>query len=160
MPNFRLDGKKALVTGAARGLGKAIADGLADSGATVYGTSRDAESARRSANGTGRPPLPVDVTRSTPIWRRFAEALMQESGGIDLLVNNAGVNVPKPALELTDEDWDTVFDTNLKGSFFLTTALARHWIDGGTQVLSSMSHRRPESSESRNARHTAPVKPA
>ncbi|GAC1495580.1 MAG: hypothetical protein NVS2B15_17560 [Pseudarthrobacter sp.] len=58
---------------------------------------------------------------------------MQESGGVDLLVNNAGVNVPKPALELTTEDWNTVFDTNLKGSFFLTTALARHWIKNGTQ---------------------------
>jgi 2-deoxy-D-gluconate 3-dehydrogenase len=59
---------------------------------------------------------------------------MQESGGIDLLVNNAGVNVPKPALELTVEDWDTVFDTNLKGSFFLTTSLARHWMKSGTQA--------------------------
>jgi NAD(P)-dependent dehydrogenase (short-subunit alcohol dehydrogenase family) len=60
------------------------------------------------------------------------DSLVQESGGIDLLVNNAGVNVPKPALELTDQDWDTVFDTNLKGSFFLTTALAQHWVDRGT----------------------------
>lgn len=67
----------------------------------------------------------MDITEPTQILQ-FADDLMQESGGIDLLVNNAGVNVPKPALELTTEDWDTVFDTNLKGSFFLTTALARH----------------------------------
>lgn len=132
MPDFRLDGKKALVTGAARGLGKAIADGLAESGATVYGTSRDAESARLISERYGTPAFPVDITEPTQILQ-FADDLMQESGGIDLLVNNAGVNVPKPALELTTEDWDTVFDTNLKGSFFLTTALARHWVKNGTQ---------------------------
>ena len=132
MPDFRLDGKKALVTGAARGLGKAHAACLAESGATVYGTSRDAESARLISERYGTRALPVDITEHAQI-ARFAEDLMQESGGIDLLVNNAGVNVPKPALELTTEDWDTVFDTNLKGSFFLTTSLARHWIKSGTQ---------------------------
>lgn len=58
MPDFRLDGKKALVTGAARGLGKAIADGLAESGATVYGTSRDAESARLISERYGTPAFP------------------------------------------------------------------------------------------------------
>jgi 2-deoxy-D-gluconate 3-dehydrogenase len=131
VPNFRLDGKKALVTGAARGLGTAIADGLAESGATVYGTSRDADSARRISERYGTPSLPMDVTGTHGI-RGFVDSLVQESGGIDLLVNNAGVNVPKPALELTAEDWDTVFDTNLKGSFFLTTAIAQHWVDRGT----------------------------
>jgi NAD(P)-dependent dehydrogenase (short-subunit alcohol dehydrogenase family) len=130
MLSFRLDGKKALVTGAARGLGRAIADGLAESGATVYGTSRDAASARLVSERYGTPALVVDLTDTTST-RGFVDSLLQESGGIDLLVNNAGVNVPKPALQLTDEDWDTVFDTNLKGTFFLTTALARHWIDSG-----------------------------
>jgi NAD(P)-dependent dehydrogenase (short-subunit alcohol dehydrogenase family) len=132
VPDFRLDGKKALVTGAARGLGKAIADGLAESGATVYGTSRDAESARLISERYGTPSFPVDITKPTQILR-FTEDLLQESGGIDLLVNNAGVNIPKPALELTIEDWDTVFDTNLKGSFFLSTSIARHWIKSETQ---------------------------
>jgi 2-deoxy-D-gluconate 3-dehydrogenase len=132
VPDFRLDGKKALVTGAARGLGQAIADGLAESGATVYGTSRDAESARRISERYGTSALPLDITEPAQVLQ-FADDLVQESGGIDLLVNNAGVNVPKPALELTTEDWDTVFDTNLKGSFFLTTSLARHWVKNGTQ---------------------------
>jgi 2-deoxy-D-gluconate 3-dehydrogenase len=132
VPDFRLDGKKALVTGAARGLGRAIADGLAESGATVYGTSREAQSARLISERYGTPALAIDLTEHAKIaW--FADDLMQESGGIDLLVNNAGVNIPKPALDLTTEDWDTVFDTNLKGSFFLTTSLARHWIETGTQ---------------------------
>lgn len=130
MLSFRLDGKKALVTGAARGLGKAIADGLAESGATVYGTSRDAASAKQVSERYGTPCLPVDLSDTTHI-REFAESLLAVSGGIDLLVNNAGVNVPKPALELTEHDWDSVFDTNLKGSFFLTTAIAQHWVDRG-----------------------------
>ena len=130
MLNFRLDGKKALVTGAARGLGRAIADGLAECGATVYGTSRDAESARQISERYGTPTLPIDITETKEI-HRFTDSLMEESGGIDLLVNNAGVNVPKPALELTADDWDAVFDTNLKGTFFLTTAVAQHWVDKG-----------------------------
>jgi NAD(P)-dependent dehydrogenase (short-subunit alcohol dehydrogenase family) len=133
VPDFRLDGKKALVTGAARGLGKAIPHGLSESRSPVYGTSRDAESARRISERYGTPALPVDITEPAQV-RQLADDLMQESGGIDLLVNNAGVNVPKPALELTVEDWDTVFDTNLKGSFFLTTSLARHWMKSGTQA--------------------------
>jgi len=127
-----LDGKKALVTGAARGLGKAIADDLAQSGATVYGTSRDAQSAGLISERYGTPALPIDLTEPAKM-ARFADDLIQESGGIDLLVNNAGVNIPKPALDLTVEDWDTVFDTNLKGSFFLTTSLARHWMKNGTR---------------------------
>ncbi|PNH80736.1 SDR family NAD(P)-dependent oxidoreductase [Arthrobacter sp. AFG20] len=131
MPNFRLDGKKALVTGAGRGLGKAIADDLAESGATVYGTSRDAATAQQISDRYGTPPLAVDLGSAGSI-SGFAESLQQVSGGIDLLVNNAGVNVPKPALELTEDDWDTVFDTNLKGTFFLTTALARQWVAAGT----------------------------
>ncbi|UKA54637.1 SDR family oxidoreductase [Arthrobacter sp. FW305-BF8] len=131
MPNFRLDGKKVLVTGAGRGLGKAIADDLAESGATVYGTSRDAATAQQISERYGTPALAVDLSSSGNI-SGFAESLQRASGGIDLLVNNAGVNVPKPALELTEDDWDTVFDTNLKGTFFLTTALARHWVAAGT----------------------------
>jgi NAD(P)-dependent dehydrogenase (short-subunit alcohol dehydrogenase family) len=131
VPNFRLDGKKALVTGAGRGLGKAIADDLAESGATVYGTSRDAATAQLISERYGTPPLAVDLSSAGNI-SGFAESLQQASGGIDLLVNNAGVNVPKPALGLTEDDWDTVFDTNLKGTFFLTTALARHWVAAGT----------------------------
>jgi 2-deoxy-D-gluconate 3-dehydrogenase len=131
VPNFRLDGKKALVTGAGRGLGKAIADDLAESGATVYGTSRDAATAQQISERYGTPALAVDLSSPGNI-SGFAESLQRASGGIDLLVNNAGVNVPKPALELTEDDWDTVFDTNLKGTFFLTTALARHWVAAGT----------------------------
>jgi NAD(P)-dependent dehydrogenase (short-subunit alcohol dehydrogenase family) len=93
---------------------------------------REAQSARLISERYGTPTLAIDLTEHAKM-ARFTDDLMQESGGIDLLVNNAGVNVPRPALDLTPEDWETVFDTNLKGSFFLTTSLARHWLETGTR---------------------------
>jgi len=131
MPNLRLDGKKALVTGAAGGIGRAIADCLAACGATVYGTSRDSSTCRQIQQRYGTASLPLDLADTRSVGE-FVESLLQTTGGIDLLVNNAGVNVPKPALELTEADWDNVFGANLKGTFFLTTALARHWVASGT----------------------------
>jgi 2-deoxy-D-gluconate 3-dehydrogenase len=88
-------------------------------------------SARRISERYGTAPFAIDVT-STGGINDFIESLLVESGGIDLLVNNAGVNVPKPAVELTEDDWDSVMGTNLKGAFFLTTALGRHWLDKGS----------------------------
>ncbi|MBO0679143.1 glucose 1-dehydrogenase [Mycolicibacterium sp. S2-37] len=123
-----LTGKRALVTGAGRGLGKAIADGLAESGAVVYGTSRDRDAAESIARRYGTQPLTVEMTDVTAMRGALAEVL-DHSGGIDLLVNNAGVNIPKPAVDVTEQDWDTVFDTNLKGTFFLTSALATTWLN-------------------------------
>ncbi|HUX04436.1 MAG TPA: SDR family oxidoreductase [Acidimicrobiales bacterium] len=127
MIDFRLDGHRALVTGAGRGLGAAIADGLVGLGATVYGTSRDPESARSIAERLGTPAQVIDVG-DVGALDAFVERLNEESGGIDLLVNNAGVNITKSAIEVTEQDWDTVLDTNLKGSFFLSSAFARAWL--------------------------------
>ncbi|WP_372443028.1 SDR family NAD(P)-dependent oxidoreductase [Mycolicibacterium baixiangningiae] len=115
------------MTGAGRGLGKAIADGLAEAGAVVYGTSRDRDAAQSIARRYGTRPVTVDVT-DTAAMRTSVADLLDHSGGIDLLVNNAGVNIPKPAVDVTEEDWDTVLDTNLRGQFFLTTELARTWL--------------------------------
>lgn len=131
MINFRLDGRSVLVTGAGRGLGKAISDGLTELGATVYGTSRDAETSKQISKRYGTPPLTVEMTDTDSI-QHFVSELYELSGGIDMLVNNAGVNVPKPAIELTNDDWDTVFDTNLRGSFFVSTALAKIWLETDT----------------------------
>ncbi len=127
MIDFRLEGHRVLVTGAGGGLGAAIADGLAALGATVHGTSRDARTAQLIAERLGTPPHILDLT-AIGTFPAFAQSL-EESGGVDMLVNNAGVNVPALALDVTENDWDTVVDTNLKGSFFLATALARSWID-------------------------------
>ena len=131
MKSFELTGKKALVTGAGRGLGKAIADGLAELGATVYGTSRDPETAREISSRYGTAPLLLELEDAEGL-DRFTDDLFSAAGGIDLLVNNAGVNIPKPALELTPADWATVMTTNLTGGFFLSTAFARRWQETGT----------------------------
>lgn len=130
MPNFRLDGKTALVTGAGRGLGRAIADALAEQGATVHGTSRDPETADRIATRFGTPPQTVDIADLESV-QGLVDRLSRPGTDIDLLVNNAGVNIPSPAIDVSAHDWDTVFNTNLKGPFFLSTSLARSWIEAG-----------------------------
>ncbi|HST73508.1 SDR family NAD(P)-dependent oxidoreductase [Kocuria sp.] len=125
----RLDGHRALVTGAGRGLGRAVADALAELGAVVHGTSRDPGTARQIAERYGTAPLPLDLG-DIGSFPGFVDAL-QDTGGIDLLVNNAGINIPRRAVDVTVEDWDAVMDANLKGSFFLTTAVARRWLADG-----------------------------
>ncbi|MCZ2401651.1 SDR family oxidoreductase [Paenarthrobacter sp. Z7-10] len=130
MVNFGLDGKQILVTGAGRGLGRAIADALTGLGATVYGTSRTAAGAQAIAERLGTPAQVLDVAETASL-ATFVDELDQTSGGIDMLVNNAGINIPKPATTLTENDWDSVFGTNLKGPFFLSTALARSWLTSG-----------------------------
>lgn len=133
---MRLQDRVGLVTGAASGIGRAIALSLARRGCHVALADRDAaglaETAALLPAGIRASQHVLDVSDAAAIAALPAR-ITAEHGRIDLLVNNAGVNVPKPALELTVEDWDTVFDTNLRGSFFLTTALARHWIENGTQ---------------------------
>jgi NAD(P)-dependent dehydrogenase (short-subunit alcohol dehydrogenase family) len=124
---FRLDGKNALVSGAGRGLGRSIADCLAELGATVYGTSRDDATADEIARRYGTTALRMELSDTGSI-RRAVETIAERGIAIDLLVNNAGVNVPKPAIELTELDWDRVFDANLRGTFFLSTEIARGWI--------------------------------
>ncbi len=129
--DFRLDGHRVLVTGAGRGLGHAIALGLKDLGATVYGTSRDPDVARRIGDELGTTAQVLDLG-DVESFDAFVGRLEGE-GGVDMLVNNAGVNVPAPATEVTPRDWDTVLDTNVKGPFFLSTALAKNWLRAGTR---------------------------
>lgn len=126
-----LAGRTALVTGASRGLGQAIADSLAEAGATVYGSSRNADTAEKIAVRYGTAPVVLEVRSGESVRTAVAEVL-EHSGGVDLLVNNAGVNVPRPAVELTEQEWDEVLDANLKGAFLLTTEFARHWLSNGT----------------------------
>lgn len=123
-----LRGKRALVTGAADGLGKAIADALHANGAIVFGTSRSAETTAAICERYNSPTIPgLDVADAASI-PTFADEVERVSGGIDLLVNNAGINIPKPATELTDEDWSQVFDTNVKGTFIVSREFGRRWL--------------------------------
>jgi len=129
MIDFSLSGRTALVTGAGRGLGRAIADGLAELGATVFGTSRSADEAERIVRRYGTTPAPLDVSRPET-FEEFADRVP----GVDLLVNNAGTNVPQAAVEVRPEDFDTVMDVNLRGTFLLSTAFGRRWIAAGTSA--------------------------
>jgi NAD(P)-dependent dehydrogenase (short-subunit alcohol dehydrogenase family) len=130
---FRLDSKVALVTGASRGLGHAMALAMAGAGADVALAGRNAETLRPVAEeieGLGRRALclPLDVGQTA----RHAEAVrtvIGELGQIDILVNNAGINVRKATLEYTPDEWDQVLDANLKGAFFLTQEVGRHMIE-------------------------------
>src|SRR6185312_11375138 len=133
---FRLDGRTALVTGAATGLGAQIALTLARQGAAVIISDRPgkdlANTGRRAREFTTRVfDLELDVRERGHI-RRVAEAVKRDFGAVDILVNNAGINRPAPGLEITEEEWDDHFATNVKGGMFLAQALvpammARQW---------------------------------
>lgn len=127
---FRLNGAVALVTGASRGLGAAIADGLGEAGATVLGTSRDQESAGRVAKRLGSVPIVMDVADVSSVRAGIARAA-SEFGRLDILVNNAGQNIPQGVFDVDEASWDSVINTNLKGTFFASQAAARHMVELG-----------------------------
>jgi NAD(P)-dependent dehydrogenase (short-subunit alcohol dehydrogenase family) len=128
LDQFRLDGKVALVTGGSRGLGRVIADALASAGADVALTARQAEGAVRAAEVIATTSvrktlgLAADVTSRASIETMVAQT-MESFGRIDILVNNAGVNIRGPIEELSEDDWDTVVDTNLKGPWLCCRAV-------------------------------------
>jgi NAD(P)-dependent dehydrogenase (short-subunit alcohol dehydrogenase family) len=137
LDSFRLDGKVALVTGGARGLGKTIAIALGEAGAdlALAGRSRDScdATAREIADATGRTvrAFEADVTSGADVTRLAAE-VAAGCGSIDILVNNAGTNIRGTLDKLSEQDWDTVVDTNLKGPFLCSKAfgpqmVARGW---------------------------------
>ena len=136
LDRFRLDGRRALVTGGARGLGRVMAEALAEAGADVSVASRTLDAcqaaAEEIARATGRrtAAFAVDLSRSDEITRLVAE-VERSFGPVDILVNNAGVNARGPSDELTEEDWDAVIDTNLKAPFLLTRALGPRMCERG-----------------------------
>lgn len=125
---FDLRGKNAVVTGASRGLGRAFALALAKAGADVAVTSRDKDTLRETceeieALGRRAVPLALDVRnqRSIHDMAALAHAAFEQ---VHILVNNAGCNVRKPALDVTWDDWNLVLETNLRGPFFVAQAFA------------------------------------
>jgi NAD(P)-dependent dehydrogenase (short-subunit alcohol dehydrogenase family) len=132
---FDLSGRAAIVTGTSRGLGQYMARALAKAGADLVLTSRTRESLRAfeaEIKGLGRRAvsLELDVRNLESIERMAAEA-ENAFGHLDVLVNNAGCNVRKPALDVTWDDWNLILDTNLRGSFFVAQAVARRMIARG-----------------------------
>jgi NAD(P)-dependent dehydrogenase (short-subunit alcohol dehydrogenase family) len=129
---FQLEGKRALVTGGSRGIGRAIALALAAAGADVSVTSRngdDAEPVAREIRALGRrsSALLLEVRHAQSIRVAF-ERLDREWGGLDILVNNAGTNIPQDLMHLDEDSWDTVVDADLKGLVFVSQAAAGRMI--------------------------------
>jgi NAD(P)-dependent dehydrogenase (short-subunit alcohol dehydrogenase family) len=129
---FDLSGKVALITGTSRGLGQCFARALARAGADIAMTSRDKVSLSAFADeigGTGRRSFSVDLdVRDLDSIQSAIATIEEHFGHIDILVNNAGCNVRKLALDVTWDDWNTVLDTNLRGTFFVAQAVARGMI--------------------------------
>jgi NAD(P)-dependent dehydrogenase (short-subunit alcohol dehydrogenase family) len=131
-PRQDVKGKVAIVLGASRNIGRALALGLASAGADVVAASRgvsDLESVAAEIRAMGRKALvqPVDVTKAKDI-QAMADGAMATFGRIDILVNNAGINVNKLALDMTEEEWDLVVDTNLKSYFLASQAVGRFMV--------------------------------
>jgi 2-deoxy-D-gluconate 3-dehydrogenase len=136
IPSFRVDDQVALVTGSGRGIGEAIAHGLAAHGAHVVITELPdrLEAAQAVASdiearyGRRAAAVPLDVTKLDSIAAAMS-ATVERFGRLDILVNNAGINIPKFALDVTEADWDTVLDIDLKGVFFCCQAAGRLMVE-------------------------------
>jgi len=144
-PSFRLDGKRALVTGAGSGIGAAAASALADSGAHVTLVARGfdnvaavaTEIVRRGGKADARA---VDVTDAAAV-----RALVDGSEPFHVLVNNAGTNRPKPFGDVSEDDYDAVMDLNVRAAFFVAQAVTTRMVATGTKgsivnISSQMGH--------------------
>ena len=136
LDRFRLDGKVALITGGARGLGRTMAGALAEAGADIALAGRSKETCQQAADaiaaGSRRKvrAFAADVAKIDQV-EQLANDVEQEFGKIDILVNNAGINIRGPIQQLTEADWDTVIDTNLKGPFLCARAIGPRMVSRG-----------------------------
>jgi len=132
--SFDLKGKSAIVTGSGRGIGRTIAEGLAQAGADVVLTARTETEVLAAAQeirlATGRRTLGLtcDVTDKSSIDSVVRQTL-ESFGQIDILINNAGTNIRHSAFELNEEEWDFVVDTNLKSVFLMSQAVGKHMVE-------------------------------
>jgi gluconate 5-dehydrogenase len=135
---FSLDGKVAVVTGAARGIGRAIARAIAVAGGRTVLLGRDRAALREveqdlKSLGLAALSIVADVTHPGQIDAAF-DAVCGTWGSIDALINNAGVEQPCASLDVTEAVWDRIVDTNLKAAFFCAQAAARRMAGGGSIV--------------------------
>jgi NAD(P)-dependent dehydrogenase (short-subunit alcohol dehydrogenase family) len=129
---FQLQNQTAIVTGGGTGLGLGITKCLVQAGAKVVITGRRADVLKQAAAdlGPNAIPIAVDVTDTSSL-PDFVERVTKDVGPVDILVNNAGIHVKKPALEMTDEDFNSVLHTHLTGAFALTRAVAPAMLQRG-----------------------------
>jgi NAD(P)-dependent dehydrogenase (short-subunit alcohol dehydrogenase family) len=134
LDSFRLDNRVALITGGARGLGLTMATALAEAGANValagrtVGACEEAAAAITSATGRRAGAFAADVTVAADVERLLA-SVEGTLGPIDILINNAGINIRGAVEQLTEQDWDLVLDTNLKGPFLCARAIGPGMVD-------------------------------
>lgn len=153
-PLFSVRDQVTLVSGGSRGIGRAIAQAFVERGARVTIASREVESLAKAvaemqpaaqASGGSIDSVACDVAKKQDIDQLTA-AVLERHGRIDTLVNVAGVNRRKPALQLTEDDYDFVMDINMKGAFLLSQAVGRHMVErqGGCQInIASLNTDRP-----------------
>ena len=132
IPTASLHGKTAIVTGGSKGIGSAMALGLGHQGADVAIVSRnvtEGEQVAAQIRAMGRQSLAIacDVTNKVSVDAMVQNA-MDAFGHIDILINNAGMNIRKPVVEVEESDWDTVMDTNLKGIFLVAQSVGQEMI--------------------------------
>ena len=131
--NFSLANQVAIVTGGGTGIGRSIALEFAEFGADVVVSSRKLENLERVADevkARGRHALAIqaDITKKTDI-DHLVQKVMEEFGRIDILVNNGGVGSPVPLIEVDEDEWDLIMDTNLKGTYFCCQAVGQRMIE-------------------------------
>ena len=159
--DFRLDGKVALVTGGAQGIGRAISLALASAGASVVVSDIAAKSSAvdtvcgeiGAAGGTASA-CELDVTATSRLADVF-DGVVAANCQLDILVNNAGIVVRKPTLEITEDDWDRVFSVNLRGLFFCAQAAAKHMVSRGEGRIINIASQRALSASVGNAPYIA-----
>jgi 2-dehydro-3-deoxy-D-gluconate 5-dehydrogenase len=145
LDDFNLDGKGALVTGAARGLGQGIALGLAEAGADVAAldiVSVDETGEMVRNEGRRFHAMNVDLLESdAQLAADVVEECASSLGRLDILINNAGIIRRAPALEFGEEDWEAVIKINLSAAFYLSQAAARHFVeeDRGGKIINTAS---------------------
>ena len=137
---MRLQDKTAVITGGARGIGRAIAERFVEEGASVVLADRDAEAAERTASDLGDRAWghKVDVTRRTEV-EELVQAVAQRNGRLDILVNNAAHARYDFAVDLAEEDWDYTVDISLKGYFLCSQAAARQMLRQGSGKIVNVS---------------------
>ncbi len=142
---FKLDGKVALVTGASKGLGEALALALAEAGASIVSLSRSPDSGtladQVTALGCGYHTITLDLSTATVADLQAAvQQAVTLAGRLDILVNNAGIVLRGPAIDFSEADWDAVLQIDLKAIFFLSQAAARHMAQhGGGKIINVAS---------------------
>src|SRR5205085_4630328 len=126
LDRFRLDGQVAVITGGARGIGRATAEAFVAAGARAVLVDRDLDEAKRSAQAIGNAEAhALDVTSEQNV-DRFFDALVARTGRLDVLVNNAGASIRKATVELSRAEWDAVIAVNQTAVFLCSRAAARH----------------------------------